>query len=66
MCANNKHKIVYANLDSTRTWGKHCETLPIPTPPDDRLDSIMDDMESGESESTVSGPSADQEYKVEI
>lgn len=36
--AKHKHKIVYPNLDSGRTPAKHCETLPIPILPDDRLD----------------------------
>ncbi len=44
----NKHKIIYPNLDSARRHIPHDDTLPIPFPPLDRLDSIADEMETEE------------------
>ncbi len=42
----NKHKIIYQNLDSARRPIPHDDTLPHPFPPQDRLDSIADEMET--------------------
>ncbi len=44
----NKHQIIYPNLDSARRPIPHDDTLPIPFPPQDRLDSIADEMETKE------------------
>ncbi len=44
----NKYKIIYPNLDSAHRPIPHDDTLPIPFPPQDRLDSIADEMETEE------------------
>jgi len=36
----NKHNIIYPNLDSARRSITHDDTLPVPIPPADGLDSI--------------------------
>ncbi len=62
----NKHKIIYPNLDSARRPIPHDDTLPIPFPPQDRLDSIADEMET--EEGAVGGDqlqSMDHDYTVE-
>ncbi len=61
--AKNKHQIVYPNLDSACRPVKHDEALPIPIPPDDRLDSIEDDKDGVEAAITgIPEPSADPDY----
>ncbi len=62
----NKHKIIYPNLESARRPIPHDDTLPIPFPPQDRLDSIADEMET--EEDAVGGDqlqSMDHDYTVE-
>ncbi len=62
----NKHKIIYPNLDSARWPIPHDDTLPIPFAPQDRLDSIADEMET--EGSAVGGEqlqSMDPDYTVE-
>ncbi len=62
----NKHKIIYPNLDSARRPIHYDDTLPIPYPPQDRLDSIADEMET--EEGAVGGDqlqSMDPDYIVE-
>ncbi len=44
----NKHKIIYPNIDSARRPIPLDDTLPIPFPPQDRLDSIADEIETEE------------------
>ncbi len=62
----NKHKIIYPNLDSARRPIPHLDTLSIPFPPQDRLDSFADEMET--EEGSVGGDqlqSIDHDYTVE-
>ena len=63
--AKNKHQIVYPNLNSARTPVKHNETLSIPIPPDDKLDSVADDMDVDEGAIGIPGHSADPDYTYE-
>ncbi len=44
----NKYQIIYLNLDSARRPIPHDDSLPIPFLPQDRLDSIADEMETEE------------------
>ncbi len=62
----SNHKIIYPNLDSARRPIPHDDTLPIPFPPQDRLDFIADEMET--EEGAVDGDqlqSTDHDYTVE-
>ncbi len=62
----NKPKIIYPNLDSARRPIPYDDTLPIPFPPQDRLDSIADEMET--EEGAVGGDqlqSMDHDYTIE-
>lgn len=59
----NKHKIVYPNLDSARRPVKHDETMPIPIPPCEGLDSIEVEMDVEQGACGGDpGPSTDPEY----
>ncbi|XP_076058129.1 uncharacterized protein LOC143035239 isoform X2 [Oratosquilla oratoria] len=62
----NKHKIVYPTMDSARRPVPHCEELPIPIPPDDRANSIEDDVYDDEGVTGgIPGSSADPDYTLE-
>src|ERR1043165_5023175 len=58
----NKHKIIYLNLDSARRPIPQDDTLPVPIPPTDGLDSIEDEMESGEAFGRNPETSIDLDY----
>ena len=58
----NKHKIIYPNLDSDRRPILKDDTLPVPIPQTDGLDSIEDEMESGEAFEGNPETSTDLDY----
>jgi len=58
----NKHKIIYPNLDSARRPIPHDDTLPVPMPPADGLDSIEDVADEDEATGGSPGPSTDPDY----
>ena len=43
--ANNKHKIVHSNWNSSKWSALHTERLPIPFPPDDDIEVSDDDTD---------------------
>ncbi len=64
--AKNKHKIIYPNLHLARRSIPNDDSLPIPFPPQNILDSIAEEMET--EEGAVGGDqlqSMDPDYTVE-
>lgn len=62
----NKHNIIYPNLESARRPIAHDDTLPVPVPPLDGLESFEDDLQpydaaTGRNE----GTSTDPDYVLE-
>ena len=54
----NRHSVVYIDLDSTCKPVPQCETLSVPIPPEEELNSTEDEV-------IVSGLSSDSEYEPE-
>ena len=59
--AKNKHKIIYPNLQSALRPVAHDESLPVPVPPDDEIESNPDE-EITEGACVKETTSADLDY----
>ncbi|CAB4066405.1 unnamed protein product [Lepeophtheirus salmonis] len=63
--ANSKYLIEFPNMESALTPLKDDDSLPISIPSYDRLDSMVDNIESLEGATFVSEISADTDYTYE-
>jgi len=55
--AKTKHKMAYLNLDSAIRPVSHDNSMPVPQPPPDGLDSVPDEDDEGWLEDAVGGDS---------
>ena len=58
----NKHKSIYPNVDFARRPIAHYDTLPVPMPPADGLDSIEDVVDEDEASERSPRASTDPDY----